>query len=159
MRGISREKVCVPCAVNRNGLSIAQIANTGRISTKDLHRIYDGRIDEDSTFVTDKMNSYVRFANSNGIDLVQLKSGKSKKGIYSIQHINNYHSQLKKFMCGFNGVATKYLNNYLIWHNLVNYAKKTDDEKRNVFFAFVLTTQMSERCRDVSNRPIVPVIA
>jgi hypothetical protein len=40
------------------------------------------------------MNSYVRFANVNGIDLVQLKTGKTKKGIYNIQHINSYHSQL-----------------------------------------------------------------
>ena len=48
------------------------------------------------------MNSYVRFTNANGIDLVQLKTGKAKKGIYNIQHINSYHSQLKRFMRGFN---------------------------------------------------------
>ena len=34
-----------------------------------------------NTLVTDKMNSYVRFTNANGIDLVQLKTGKAKKGI------------------------------------------------------------------------------
>ena len=39
-------------------------------------------------------------------------------------HINSYHSQLKRFMRGFNGVSTKYLNNYLVWNNLVNYAKE-----------------------------------
>ncbi len=44
IRGLSKEKVCVPCAVNRNGLSISKITNTGRVSTKDLHHIYDGRI-------------------------------------------------------------------------------------------------------------------
>ena len=72
---------------------------------KDLHHIYDGRIKTNSTLVTDKMNSYVRFTNANGIDLVQLKTGKAKKGIYNIQHINSYHSQLKRFMRGFNGVS------------------------------------------------------
>ena len=112
IRGLSQEKVCVPCAVNRNGLSISKITNTGRVSTRDLHHIYDGRIKTNSTLVTDKMNSYVRFTNANGIDLVQLKTGKAKKGIYNIQHINSYHSQLKRFMRGFNGVSTKYLNNY-----------------------------------------------
>ena len=69
--------------------------------------LYDGRIKTNSTLVTDKMNSYVRFPNANGIDLVQLKTGKAKKGIYNIQHINSYHSQLKRFMRGFNGVSTK----------------------------------------------------
>lgn len=86
LRGISKEKVCVPCAVNRNGLSIAKVANLGRVSTKNLHSVYDGRIKEDATICTDKMNSYKRFASKNNIDLVQLKSGKSKQGIYNIQH-------------------------------------------------------------------------
>ena len=54
-------------------------------STKDLHQLYDGRIDPAATLVTDKMNSYVRFSNTNGIELVQLKTGKAKKGIYNIQ--------------------------------------------------------------------------
>ena len=40
IRGLSQEKVCVPCAVNRNGLSISKITNTGRVSTRDLHHIY-----------------------------------------------------------------------------------------------------------------------
>lgn len=79
-------------------MSISKITNTGRVSTKDLHDIYDGRIEKNSTLVTDKMNSYVRFTNANGIELVQLKTGKAKKGIYNIQHINGYHSQLKRFI-------------------------------------------------------------
>ena len=154
-----KKKVCVPCAVNRNGLSISKITNTGRVSTRDLHHIYDGRIKTNSTLVTDKMNSYVRFTNANGIDLVQLKTGKAKKGIYNIQHINSYHSQLKRFMRGFNGVSTKYLNNYLVWNNLVNYAKESDMEKRNIFLTFVLATLKTAKCRDLSNRPAVPLVA
>ena len=34
-KDLSKEKVCVPCAVNRNGLSISKITNTGRVSTRD----------------------------------------------------------------------------------------------------------------------------
>lgn len=158
LRGLSHEKVCIPCAVNRNGLSIAKVTNTGRVSTKDLHNLYDGRIESKSTLVTDKMNSYARFATKNDIELIQLKTGKTKKGIYNIQHINNYHSQLKKFMLGFNGVATKYLNNYLVWNNLVNYAKETDIEKRNIFLSFVLATLKKEICRELSHRPSIPLM-
>lgn len=91
--------------------------------------------------------------------LVQLKTGKAKKGIYNIQHINSYHSQLKRFMRGFNGVSTKYLNNYLVWNNLVNYAKESDMEKRNIFLTFVLATLKTAKCRDLSNRPAVPLVA
>lgn len=93
-KGLSKEQVCVPCAVDRTGLSIAKVSNLGRVATKNLHSVYDGRIDNNSTLVTDKMNSYVRFANSNGLDLIQLKTGKSKKEIYHIQHINSYLSSM-----------------------------------------------------------------
>lgn len=70
-----------------------------------------------------------------------------------------YHSQLKRFMRGFNGVSTKYLNNYLVWNNLVNYAKESDMEKRNIFLTFVLATLKTAKCRDLSNRPAVPLVA
>ena len=158
IRGLSREKVCVPCAVNRSGLSIAKVANLGRVSTQNLHDTFKGRITEDSTLVTDAMNSYVRFAKDNNLNLVQVKNGKSKKGIYNIQSINNYHSRLKKFMSNFNGVSTKYLNNYLIWHNFVNYAKETDVEKYNILLKFALTTIKRETCEQISLRMPIPTL-
>src|SRR5699024_7773960 len=93
--------------------------------------------------------------NANGIDLVQLKTGKAKKGIYNIQHINSYHSQLKRFMRGVNRVSTKYLNNYLVWNNHVNYAKESDMEKRNIFLTFVLATLKNAKCQDLLTSPAV----
>lgn len=109
-------------------------------------------------FLTDKMNSYKRFASKNNIDLVQLKSGKSKQGIYNIQHINSYHSELKRFLYSFKGVSTKYLNNYLIWHNFVNYAKETDEEKKIILLTYVMTTSKSITNQDLSNRPAIPLL-
>ena len=55
-------------------------------------------------------------------------------------HINNYHSQMKKFINGrFNGVSTKYLNNYIVWHNFINWAKGSSEEKREIFTTFVFS--------------------
>lgn len=62
-------------------------------------------------------------------------------------------------MRGFNGVSTKYLNNYyLVWNNLVNYAKETDVGKRNIFLPFVLDILKTDKCRDLSNRPTIPLV-
>ena len=105
------------------------------------------------------MNSYVRFSNANGIELVQLKTGKAKKGIYNIQHINSYHSQLKRFMKSFNGVSTKYLNNYLIWHNFVNYAKESDVEKRAILLKLCVNYIKNDRNSSLSDRPAPPLVA
>ena len=159
VRGLSHEKVCVPCAVNRNGLSIAKITNLGRVSTEDLNKLYAGRIEEKSILCTDEMNSYIQFADKNNLELIQLKSGKAKKGIYHIQHINSYHSNLKKFMRKFNGVSTKYLNNYLIWNNILNYSKETWTEKKNIFTDFVFTTEKKVLCKNIRKRSAIPLLA
>ncbi len=159
IRGLSKEKVCVPCAVNRNGLSIAKASNLARVATKDLHTVYDGRINTGSVIVTDLMNSYTRFAKKNGYQLVQLKGGKAKKGIYHIQHINSYHSELKRFMIRFNGVSTKHLDNYLIWHNFVNYAPESDVDKRSILLKFVLMQNVTIHVEDIAKKPILPFAA
>jgi transposase-like protein len=136
-RGVSLEQVCVPCAVNRDGKSIAKIANLGRPSVAALSSVLGGRIAPDAVLCTDKLNSYVGFAEQEEINLLQLKSNRRTNGTLGIQHINGYHSQLKSFMVRFHGVATKYLNNYLVWHNLRNYAegdfhlKESNWEKHN----------------------------
>ena len=38
---------------------------------------------------------------------------------HHIQNVNNYHRRLKGWMQRFNGVATKYLNNYLTWFQVL----------------------------------------
>lgn len=159
LRGLSHEQVCVPCAVNGNGLSIAKITNTGRPSTKNINSLLNNRIQEDSILVTDKSSAYIKFALQNSLELVQMESGKSTNGMYHIQHINGYHSQLKRFMRPFNGVATKYLNNYLIWHNFVNYAKESFTEKKDIFLSFVLSTIKTVTKRELSIRPSLPLMA
>lgn len=132
-RGISLEKVCVPCAVNRDGKSIAQIANLGRASVRSISSVFGGRISPDAVLCTDKHNAYVGFAEREGINLLQLKSTQRVSGTLGIQHINGYHSQLKTFIERFHGVATKYLNNYLVWHNLRNYAEGDFNFKESVW--------------------------
>ena len=113
---------------------------------------------EDSVLVTDKNYSYSLLSELSNFNLVQIKGGKRSKGIFNIQHINNYHSRLKSFMRPFHGVATKYLNNYLIWHNLVNYAKETLEEKEVIMRDFVCSTVAKTRSITLSKRNPVPVL-
>lgn len=158
-RGLSTEQVCVPCAIDRKGNSYSKIASLGRIATKNLHSIFDDKICSKSTLCTDKMNAYIRFAKNNDIQLIQLKSGKVKKGIYSIQRINSYHSKLKKFMDRFNGVATKYLNNYLIWHKWYDTKGHTQLEKADLLPIKAISYAISVHFRRLSMRPAIPIMA
>ena len=55
------------------------------------------------------------------------------------------------------GVATKYLNNYLIWNNIKNYSLGSVEDKEQIFADFVFTNRFSEKSHDVSKRVAVPV--
>jgi len=57
----------------------------------------------------------------------QIETGKYKKGIYHIQHINAYDSRLKQFMVEFHGVATKYLANDMYWFKWIELFKTEKD--------------------------------
>lgn len=50
---------------------------------------------------------YIQFAQNLVVELQQIKRGKHKEIIYHIQHINAFHSKLKKW------IAPKYLANYM----------------------------------------------
>lgn len=126
-KGISHEQVCVVCAIDRNGNIISELTCKGRIRHSDLERVFLNHISKDSILCSDAHKSYIRFAQNLNIELIQLKSGKSKKGIYHIQHINSFHNELKKWIRRFNGVATKYLANYLYWFKWIKYTKDSKD--------------------------------
>lgn len=114
-RGISKEQVCVLCAMDRTGNLITELICKGRMKHTDLERLFSGRIEDEAILCTDSHKSYIQFAQNLGVELQQIKRGKHKEGIYHIQHINAFHSKLKKWMDRFNGVATKYLANYMYW--------------------------------------------
>lgn len=156
-RGISKEKVCVDCAVDGDHKSIAHISNLGRPSVASISAVLGGRIAEYSVLCTDKMNSYVPFAEHEHINVIQLKSTKRVDGIFSIQHINNYHSQLKKFIDRFNGVSTKYLPNYLVWHNLKNYASGDSSFKESIWCKHNAGAVYDDNKWNYMDRPPIPL--
>lgn len=114
-RGISNEQICVPCAVDRNKNSYGKISNFGRITTQSLKKMFNGKIEKNSIICTDSNSAYRKFSEDNAFEHIEIESGKHKCGIYHINHINSYHSKLKSFLRRFNGVSSKYLNNYIVW--------------------------------------------
>lgn len=114
-RGISNEQVCMATAIDRKGNIIFEMTNKGRIKTADLERLYKGRLDPDALICTDSHKSYITFAKGDVTEHIRIASGKHKNGVYHISHVNSLHSKFKKWIDRFNGVATKYLSNYLHW--------------------------------------------
>ncbi|APH13378.1 insertion element domain protein [Clostridium sporogenes] len=58
------------------------------------------------------------------------------KGIYHIQNVNNYHQRLKKWLDRFNGVASKYMDNYLTWFRFLD-SNGFDNTDKNIKDMFI----------------------
>ena len=53
------------------------------------------------------------------------KKERIKNKIYHLQNINNYHKRFKEWMQKFNGVATKYLKNYVSGFKIIDEIKNS----------------------------------
>lgn len=132
-RGISKEQICVVVAHDRNGQILSQTGGKGRISSVELDLVLGKYIDTSALLCTDTATNYKKFAQMKKIQHEAINVSKKQyknKGIYHIQHVNGYHKRLKKWMDRFQGVATKYLDNYLFWHRYLELNKKLPLQER-----------------------------
>ena len=115
--GISDGKVAVVATCDRSGSKDLKVATRGRISKKDLVNILKGKLYKAGVLCSDSQ-SYGAFTKTNTIIHKKFNSSKRQRTVdkvYHVQNINNMDMRLRKFMDSFNGVATKYLQNYLNW--------------------------------------------
>ncbi len=50
-RGLSDELICIPCAVDLKGNSVSRIAKLGKCSKDALHKVFDGRIADNTMYL------------------------------------------------------------------------------------------------------------
>lgn len=127
-KGITDNYVCIVCAVDDSGNSVAKVAGTGNTSAAKLKYVLGEHLSSDIFCIySDKSSAIKRFAEICQCEVKQeklLRKGTKKaKGVefnrdtYIInrylQIVNSYHSRLKRFLSRFSGISTKYLSGYL----------------------------------------------
>ncbi len=130
-RGLSKEQVCVLVARDRTGNTTDYVVGRGNISASSVEKYLEPSLGNDSFLISDKNHAYQKFARENKVTHLGLKGGKPDKvnKAYHIQNINAYHSRLKGWMQRFNGVATKYLDNYMGWQRSLDHFKNLTPEQ------------------------------
>src|SRR5690606_29972302 len=105
---------------------------------------------------TDSHVSYIGFALDHGIKHVTLRSDLKqfvKKEVYHIQHVNSLHSRLKGWIKGrFQGVSTKYLQNYLNWFRLKEKLKKSKNFLAEFFEKSMMDAKAINRYRQIDEK-------
>ena len=88
------------------------------LSEASITKVLKPVVAQDAILCTDGNKAYRAFANAENVTHVRLIASKKSRVIDKVCHIQNvnaYDSRLKGWMHRFNGVATKYLPNYLGW--------------------------------------------
>ena len=123
----------VVTAVERGGEKFLKAVETKRLTTEEVTKAFDGRLLEGTTLYTDAHPTYKSFAKEN--PLLKHKTFIAKEHVSKIdkkihvQTVNHTHRELKDFLRQFNGVSSKYLQNYL---NLFAYADKLRESKHTI---------------------------
>ena len=151
-KGLSAEKVCVPCMVGEEGISYAMPAKLGKVSSGCILRTFRGKVSPEAVLCTDREKAYAAFAGNNGNRLIQTApdcrvttvEGKA----YGIQRVNAYHRELKEFIRRFHGVSTKHLGNYI--------ARRDRGETVIQHFGTVLGVRKRVRNSDIPSRAALP---
>ena len=157
-RGLSKEQVCIPCGVNLEGKSVAKIANLGKPGLKDLQQVLTDRVAKGSVFVTDSLRPYQKISFDMELTHIRIPRKRHSVGNFNINSVNNYHKQLKELIISrFHGVSTKYLNNYLVYNQFVNFAKGSEEVKQSRIEDLLITTSFNLSIKQLVRRPAVPV--
>ena len=133
--GISDEKVAVTATCDRYGNKDFKVATRGRTGKKDLDRVLKGKLDRADVLCSDGHRSYGAFARANAIGHKKFNASKGQRTVdkvYHVRNVNNMDRRLRKFMESFNGVATKYLQNYLNWFLVLEKIKHSTSKMAKV---------------------------
>jgi len=120
-RGISREWAGILTARDREHHTRICVTGRGQMNQERAKELIGPALTKVTTLCTDDAAAY-RPLTKQGIKHVILTGTnheRVKGGIYHIQNVNALHSSFKKWVLRFNGVATKYLNNYLEWFHFM----------------------------------------
>lgn len=146
--GVSNEKIAVIASCDRTGNKDFKVATRGRISKSDLDSTLQGKLAKVEILCSDSHRSYTAFAKDKGISHKKYNASKGQRAvdkIYHVQNVNNMDMRLRKFMRSFNGVATKYLQNYLNWFLVLEKIKNSTSKMTTIAaIAFASNTAWME---------------
>lgn len=125
-----------------------RVVESKRLSKEQIAKALDGKIADDTTLITDKHRSYCSYSKDNPSVthkrlLAKDHVDKRNKNIH-LQNVNNVHSQVRDFLNPFNGVSSKYLQNYLNWYAYQNTIKKSKTTLKMWFVAILKSKKANE---------------
>lgn len=153
-QGITDDKVAIMISCDRIGNKHLQAVKRGRISETDISKALKGKIEKGSILCTDGHRSFEAFSKKEKIQHKTIKvSAKQyvKEEKYHVQHVNQMAKDLKQWLDKFNGVSTKYLQNYLNWYALKSKIEQASVSTKQAVIYATATTNAWFYFKQISN--------
>jgi transposase-like protein len=136
-----KNKFGVLVATDRSGNKMAKVVGRSIMNKKALADALGGKIDKSAVLCTDSYKIYQGLAKREGFThkaVTHLGKPTQKNKAYHIQTVNNLHKAIKDHLNRFNGVSSKYLQNYLYWFIAAS-EKIKENEKVKLWFWLSIT--------------------
>lgn len=116
-RAITSEHDCILVARDRAGATVDFVTGRGPVTNQQLLACLPPVLARDVLPVIEGAAAYPAFAATARImhEAVNVSAGVRVRGTIHAQKVNRYHSHFKTWLVRFNGVASRYLPNYLGW--------------------------------------------
>lgn len=140
--------VQVVTAVERGGETFFKAVESKRLDKEEIKLAFENKLTQGTLLITDSHPSYKAFVK----DIPEIKhktyiakehTDKENKNIH-VQAVNNKHKQLKQFLDPFNGVSSKYLQNYLNWFAYADKLRQTKQTIKQWIIGRLLTNEAYE---------------
>lgn len=115
---LGNNKVGVSVTIDRTGHKQLKVLGRSVMNRKTLDKALHGRFHPNAVLLSDGHKGYKGLADREGIQhmaVAKLGRPTQKNKAYHIQTVNNLHMQIRQHLTRFNGVSTKYLQNYMNW--------------------------------------------
>lgn len=125
-QGGSNDKVAVLLSCDRSNKKDFQVIKRGRIRKADLQKAIGTKIEKGTVLCCDSHRSFTGFAKESNLEIKKIVVRKGQHvvdKVYHVQHVNQMAQALRKWMSKFNGVASKYLQNYMNWYLMIEKLK------------------------------------
>ncbi|WP_442908389.1 IS1595 family transposase [Intestinibacter sp.] len=130
---IKESQICINTAIDKKGHILTRIVDNdfgksnNKIKSKDMVSFFEGKVEKDVTLCVYSWK-YREVARKLNLKLVKVFG--QYNPIYNVKRVFKYNRELREWMRNFNGVATKYLNNYLTWFKFLFISKKYKEFNR-----------------------------
>jgi len=155
--GFSKDQMTILVACDENKNAVLRYVGNGGLTKASVYqtlgRFIRKQRKNQAIFVTDGNNSFLQFARDKRL-IHQKVVRNAKKHInaqgFHIQAVNAIHHRLKRWLVKFNGVATKYMQNYLNFFRL--WDKFTNFKDRFIYFFRMSVRDKFAfiRCQDIN---------